>query len=229
MTGRLRTALKAGYRAVSEEFANLRTLLPPAAPDLSREAMEFWPPCGDEDASSSCPQDRPFDLVLSLFAYREDVREGIRAAKYAGRSDVARTLARMLFEAIGGEWADRFPAGFRPTIVPVPIRPAKYLRRGYNFPALVALPLGRLAGWPCDPLLLRRTGERRPQAGSPLAAREENIRGAFSARSGARVPPGILLVDDVYTSGATVAACARTLKNAGAEHIVVLTVARAVL
>ncbi len=202
---------------------------PRRRPISPRRRSEPGPPSGQEQEISSCPHDRPFDLVLSLFAYRKEVRGGIRAAKYAGRSDAARTLARILFEAIRGKWADRFPAGFRPTIVPVPIRPGKYFQRGYNFPALVALPLGRLAGWPCDPLLLRRTGELRPQAGSPPAAREENVRGAFAARPGARVPPGILLVDDVYTSGATVAACARTLKNAGAEHIVVLTVARAIL
>jgi ComF family protein len=176
-----------------------------------------------------CPCHRPFELALSLFTYEENVREGIRAAKYAGRSDVARTLARRFFEAIRGGWADRFPAGFRPTVVPVPIRPVKYFRRGYNLPALVALPLGRLAGWPCDPLLLRRTGEHRPQAGLPLAARDKNVRGAFTVRTGARVPRQVLLIDDVYTSGATVAECARTLKMSGAEHIVVLTVARAIL
>jgi ComF family protein len=178
-------------------------------------------------ASPPCPRHRPFALALSLFAYEENVRVGIQAAKYAGRSDVARTFARHFFEAIRGEWADRFPVGFRPTVVPVPIRPVKYFRRGYNLPALVALPLCRLAGWPCDPLLLRRTGDRRPQAGLPLAAREENVRGAFTIRTGAQVPRQVLLIDDVYTSGATVAACARTLKMAGAEHIVVLTVARA--
>lgn len=141
---------------------------------------------------------------------------------------MARTLARRLFEAIRGDWADRIPDGFCPTIVPVPIRPWKYFRRGYNFPALVALSLVRLCGWPCDPLLLRRTGERRPQAGLPISVRERNVRGAFAARRGARAPAHVLLVDDVYTSGATAAACSRTLKMAGAEHIVVLTVARAV-
>ena len=177
----------------------------------------------------SPPRHQSFALALSLFAYEENVRGGIRAAKYAGRSDVARTFARLFLEEIRGGWADRFPAGFRPTIVPVPIRPGKYFRRGYNFPALVALSLGRLAGWPCDPLLLRRTGERRPQAGLPLAARNENVRGAFLVRAGARAPRQVLLVDDVYTSGATVAACARKLKTGGAEHIVVLTVARASL
>ncbi|HEU5361585.1 MAG TPA: hypothetical protein VFU42_10560 [Candidatus Deferrimicrobiaceae bacterium] len=155
--------------------------------------------------------------------------EGIRTAKYGGRSDLAHVLARILFETIRGAWADRFPAGFRPTIVPVPLRAGKYFRRGYNFPALVALPLGRLAGWPCDPPLLRRTTERRPQAGLPLSDRKKNVRGAFTARPGAQVPSHILLIDDVYTSGATAAACARALKKGGAEHIVVMTVARAIL
>jgi len=228
---RLRAALQAGYRTVAGEIALLRSLLPPATPDLSYDAIGVWPTVETGGpmpvASLPCPRHRPFELALSLFAYEENVREGIRAAKYAGRSDVARTLARRFFEAIRGGWADRFPAGFRPTVVPVPIRPWKYFRRGYNLPALVALPLGRLAGWPCDPLLLRRTGEHRPQAGLPLAARDENVRGAFTVRTGARVPRQVLLIDDVYTSGATVAECARTLKMAGAEHIVVLTVARA--
>jgi predicted amidophosphoribosyltransferase len=171
----------------------------------------------------------PFDFVLSLFPYEGKIREGIRAAKYGGRSDAARSLARRLFTVIREDWAGRFPAGFRPTIVPVPIRPVKYFRRGYNFPALVALFLGRLTGWPCDPLLLRRTRERRAQAGLPLSAREGNVRSSFTVRPGAHIPCHVLLVDDVYTSGATVAACASALKIAGAEHIVVLTVARAIL
>jgi ComF family protein len=234
------------YRTVSGEFALLRPLLPPPSPDLSYDALGAWPLCREEAIVSSgapatgaggsppvdsppCPHPRPFELALSLFAYEADVREGIRAAKYAGRSDVASAFARRFFEAIRGDWADRFPAGFHPTVVPVPIRPGKYFRRGYNLPALVALSLGRLAGWPCDLLLLRRTGERRPQAGLPLAARSENVRGAFIVRTGAQAPRQVLLVDDVYTSGATVAACARKLKTGGAEHIVVLTVARAIL
>ena len=234
---RLRAAWEAGCRRVSGEIALFRSLLPPAMPDLSPETVGNWPvrrgewvatPDAFPGASPSRHTSRPFDLALSLFLYEGDVREGIRAAKYGGRSDVARTLARRLFEAIRGDWADRIPDGFCPTIVPVPIRPWKYFRRGYNFPALVALSLVRLCGWPCDPLLLRRTGERRPQAGLPISVRERNVRGAFAARRGARAPAHVLLVDDVYTSGATAAACSRTLKMAGAEHIVVLTVARAV-
>jgi ComF family protein len=234
MRVRLRAAFRDGIRAVSEEFSLLRSLLPPATTDLSPEAIGSWP--GSREGAPfppgvcpPCPHPRPFDLVLSLFAYENGVREGIRAAKYAGRSDVATTFARHLSEAIRGDWADRFPAGFRPTIVPVPIRPAKYFRRGYNLPALVALPLSRLTGWPCDLLLLRRAAERLPQAGLPLAAREINVRGAFTARPGAQIFPHVVLLDDVYTSGATATAASRILKKAGAKHIVVVTVARAIL
>lgn len=244
---RLQTAWETGYRTVSGEISLLRSLLPPAMPDLSPEAVGNWPPCREERFAPDCQvptcgtpyalrgtdmhysSPPPFDFVLSLFAYEAEAREGIRAAKYDGRSEVARILARRFFEAIRGDWADRFPAGFRPTIVPVPIRPQKFYRRGYNFPALVARPLGRLTGWPCNLLLLHRVGKRPPQAGLPLSAREKNVRGAFTARPGAKAPRHVLLLDDVYTSGATVAECARTLKKAGAEHIVVLAVARAVL
>jgi ComF family protein len=225
----LQAGWEAGYQRISDEISLLRSLLPPAMPDLSPEAVGNWPACREEGIGTPRPAPPPFDLALSLFAYRADAREGIRAAKYDGRSEVARILALRFYEAIRGIWADRFPAGFRPTIVPVPIRPEKYFRRGYNFPALVARPLSRLTGWPCDLLLLRRVGKRPPQAGLPLSAREKNVRGTFTSRPGAKAPRHVLLLDDVYTSGATVAACARTLKKAGAEHIVVLTVARAVL
>ncbi len=229
---RLAAAWDAARRAAAADLIVLRALAPPAAPDLSAAAVGRWPFCPEAERPfrpvPAPGRPRPFDLVLSLFPYEGEVRTGIRAFKYAGRSDVAPVLARRLFEAVRGEWADRFPAPYRPTVVPVPIRPWKYLRRGYNVSALLAVPLGRMTGWPCDPLLLRRTRESRAQAGLPLGAREENVRGAFAVRPGTRCPRRVLLVDDVYTSGATAAACARALKGAGAEHIVVLTVARAV-
>lgn len=127
------------------------------------------------------------------------------------------------------EWADLFPDRFRPVIVPVPIRPWKYFRRGFNLPAQVGRRLARRTGWTFGPLLLRRTREGAPQAGLPLTLRAANIRGSFSVPPGGRIPREILLLDDVYTSGSTAGECARALKRAGAENIVVLTVARAVL
>lgn len=186
-------------------------------------------PRGTRSDCPSCDPPPPFDCARSLFVYEGSVREGIRAAKYARHAVPAAALAGRLLEAIRGGWCDRFPSDFRPAVVPVPIRPAKYFQRGFNLPALVGQDLARLAGWPFAPRALRRTMEGRPQAGRHLADREENVREAFQATPGLRPPPEILLLDDVYTSGATARACSRALKTAGARHIVVLTVARAVL
>ena len=176
----------------------------------------------------SCAASPPFDFARSLFVYEGRVREGIRAAKYGRGAVPAEALAERLLEAMRGKWFDHFPDGFRPAIVPVPILPAKYFRRGFNLPALVGAALAHIAGWPFAPRILRRSGGSRPQAGLPLAAREENIRGAFRVPVGIAAPTDALLLDDVYTSGATAKECALALKTAGAEHIVVLTVARAV-
>ncbi len=156
------------------------------------------------------------------------MREAIRGSKYGRRPFPSRAVAEHLLGAIRGRWADRFPASFRPTVVPVPILPSKYFRRGFNLPALVGRDLAGRAEWAFDPLLLARTAETRPQAGLPPAERERNVRGSFRPAARRPVPPDLLLLDDVYTPGATAAACARVLKTAGGRNIVVVTVARAV-
>jgi len=151
------------------------------------------------------------------------------AAKYGNVPIAADAVAHRLLQTLRTEWSDLFPDRFRPVIVPVPIRPWKYFRRGFNLPAMVGRCLARRTGWTFGPLLLRRTREGAPQAGLPLSRRAANVRGSFAVPSRRKIPQEILLLDDVYTSGATAGECARALKRAGAEHIVILTVARAVL
>ena len=150
------------------------------------------------------------------------------AAKYAGRPYPVDAVALRIHEALARRWKDLIPDRVPPTVVPVPARPWKYLRRGFNLPALIASRLSRRSGLPFDPLALSRTGEQVPQARLPGSLRHENVEGAFRVPRSRKVPPAILLLDDVYTSGATVEACARALKCAGADSIVVVTVARAV-
>jgi len=181
------------------------------------------PPC--DACARALP---PFDAARSLFSHSGDVRAAILSAKYAGRAFPAGQVADRLREAIRGPWKDLFPAGYAPTVVPVPVRPWKYFRRGCNLPALVGSRLARAFCWPFDPLLLRRDRERLPQAGLPIGERPGNVEGAFRVPPGREIAGPVLLLDDVYTSGATAAACSRALKRAGAGHIVVLTVARAV-
>jgi len=149
--------------------------------------------------------------------------------KYGGRGAGSVVLAERLIEAFAGRWSGLIPDDARPAIVPVPLRPWKYFRRGYNVPALIGSALACRTGWTFAPALLRRDRERRPQAGLPLPARTKNVEDAFYVPREARLPPLLLLLDDVYTSGATAASCARALRKAGADRIVVATIARAVV
>jgi ComF family protein len=110
-------------------------------------------------------------------------------------------------------------------LVPVPAQGERLLRRGFY-------PAGALAGelarrWELPMLeLLERTGPPRRQRGLPLAERRQNVTRAFRSRD--RAPLSVCLIDDVYTSGATVLACAGALRRAGARRVEVITLARAV-
>ncbi len=137
-------------------------------------------------------------------------------------------MADRLREGICGPWRDLLPDGARTTVVPVPVHPWKYFRRGFNLPSLIGLHLSRGLGAPFEPLTLLRNRERSPQAGLPLAERLRNVERAFRVPEGRPLAGHVLLVDDVYTSGATAESCARALKSGGADPIVVVTVARTV-
>lgn len=228
------------------ELSSLRDLLPAAIPDLSSSAVSRWPAhilsvcprCGAFGASVAPPHPSPcgscaaspppFDAARSLFGYAGDVRAAIVAAKYAGRPYPVDAVARRIREALMGRWRDLIPDAGPPTVVPVPVHPWKYFRRGFNLPALIASRLSRHGGYPFDPLALSRTRGRIPQARLSGIRRHENVAGVFRVPQGRRIPPSILLLDDVYTSGATAEACALALKSGGADSIVVVTVARTV-
>jgi predicted amidophosphoribosyltransferase len=227
-------------------IGELRDLLPAVSPDLSSSAVARWPAhafavcprCGAFVGSGPALHPSPcdlcaavppsFDVARSLFAYAGDVRAAIVATKYASSPYPVDAVALRLRDALAERWRDLIPDGALPTVVPVPAHPWKYFRRGFNLPALIASRLSRQIGLPFDPLALSRIRERVSQSRLPGILRHENVEGAFRVPRGRVVPPAILLLDDVYTSGATAEACARALKSAGADSIVVVTVARAV-
>jgi ComF family protein len=113
--------------------------------------------------------------------------------------------------------------------VPVPLHPARQKERGFNQAELIARPLARKMGKPLRSWLLVRT---RPRPDKLRLSRKERwriVRGAYSTRQGSQVDNlRVLLVDDVFTTGATLDACSRALKRAGAASVVALTVARVV-
>jgi competence protein ComFC len=115
------------------------------------------------------------------------------------------------------------------TIIPVPLHPRRLRWRGFNQSVLLARQIGRAYNLPLDCFTLLRKVDTPPQTQLPEEDRRKNMRGAFAlSRKTAVKGKCLLLVDDVYTSGATVNECSRVLKQGGARAVFVLTLARAV-
>jgi ComF family protein len=114
-------------------------------------------------------------------------------------------------------------------IIPVPLHSERERERGFNQASLLARELARLGHLPLDEhCVVRRVHTERHRAGMDARARRDSVANAFAIRHPKSVASQrILLVDDVFTTGATVSACAAALKEAGAEEVFVLTVARA--
>jgi ComF family protein len=114
-------------------------------------------------------------------------------------------------------------------IVPVPLHAKRERERGHNQAAVLARELARVTGLELDEhVLVRRTHTERHRAGMDARARRESVAGAFEVRAPKQISGRrVLLVDDVFTTGATVSECAAVLKSAGAAEVFVLTIARA--
>ncbi len=122
--------------------------------------------------------------------------------------------------------AARVPVPAVDVVVPVPPDGARLLERGHHPAGRLATVLAERWSLPCDRALLTRTRPSARQTGLGLADRGRNVRGAFKATR--TVPRHVLLVDDVYTTGATASAAASALRAAGAVTVRVVTFARAV-
>lgn len=145
----------------------------------------------------------------------------IHRLKYAGRPDLARPMARLMFERLG------LPRLTREVwLVPVPLHPERLAERGYNQSGLVARALARLTGASVSPAALRRVIATRAQARLNRDARAENVRDAFLARN-AVAGRAVILVDDVVTTGATAEGSIAALRAAGARVMGMVAIARA--
>jgi len=112
-------------------------------------------------------------------------------------------------------------------MVPVPVSPGRLAERGYNQSLLLAKELGKITGMAVLENILIKTRETAQQAKLNRAARENNLLDSFCLPFPQRVKRAhVLLIDDVATTGATLEACARTLKKAGALRVAALTFAR---
>lgn len=172
--------------------------------------------------SAAAAADPPaYDRARAVAVFNDDsvLRRLIHGMKYADRHDARRLFGRWLASAGAELLVDA------DVMVPVPLTRWRLIRRQFNQSALLAAEVALLSGVPSDPHLLVKSRTTRPQVGLTRAQRQENVRGAFhvpSSRRPAIEGRRILLVDDVITTGATVAAATRALQQAGASRVDVL-------
>lgn len=161
-------------------------------------------------------------LTLYRFHKNDRLRKVIHAMKYEGVYRLSSLFGTLLAEMIGGSLI----AGHCDCIVPVPLHKLKVIERTYNQSEIIARSLGAALGKDVRVDLVTRTKYTESQAGLSPRERLRNVGNAF-APSGNAVPENILLVDDVLTTGSTVAAVMQSLKSAGASNISLATIALA--
>lgn len=195
-------------------------------PYCARLGIPFAYDLGPDALSAEAIADPPpFDRCRAVAVYDDVARQLVHGLKYRDRLDLARWMAAWMRRA-GGELVAQADV-----IVPVPLHRWRLWRRRYNQSALLAETVARAAGKPLVPQVLRRVRATVQQVGLTAGERDRNVRGAFrvAALDQARVAGRrVLLVDDVYTTGATVKACTRALLRAGAADVDVLVFARVV-
>ena len=165
--------------------------------------------------------DDAFTAARACGSYEGALRASILELKRQPR--VAQRLARLMFDTL-----QREPVNSADLIIPVPLHPDRERERGFNQAALLARELASLGQLPLDEHSIgRRVHTERHRAGMDSKARRDSVAGAFTVRHpDAIIGCRVLLIDDVFTTGATVSACAAVLKDAGAEEVFVLTLAR---
>ncbi len=179
---------------------------------------------GDNVVSADAiAQQPPFQKARSAVLYDDLPRKLISRLKYEDRPDLSSVLARWMQPAMVELCHDN------PLIIPIPLHQLRLIQRRFNQSALIACALAKFSGLDFHPIAITRIKNTRPQVGLTRKGRAENVRGAFrvsphGAMAMAKRP--VILVDDVVTTGATVAAASRACLRAGASAVQVISFAR---
>ena len=199
---------------------------PIAPPFCQRCGLPFEGDLTTAFACSNC-QELDFDFVAAQAAVISQgvVREVILRYKYQRHMWFEPFLAGWLVNRAVPALAWKNPS----LVVPVPLHPVKERQREFNQAARLAAPLAAALGIPLNARLLRRVSFTVTQTKLSRAARAQNMHGVFAVQPGTRLTGQVVvLVDDVFTTGATTNACAKVLRAAGAAEVWVWTVARGI-
>lgn len=180
---------------------------------------------GADTLCSECIQKLPeFDKAKFIFKYNDFSSKLITLFKYADKTHYSEVLSELIASTVKSDRAEDFDI-----VTSVPISRRRLIKRKFNQSAILANKVGSKLGVSANNLLISRMKNIPPQTGLKRKDRLKNIKGAFN------IPPKyeglvknsrVLLIDDVYTTGATINECSKMLKKAGAEHVFVITLAR---
>lgn len=208
-----------------------RCLCPSCAENIPSLEPPFCSSCGESfdgeiHDTFECPNCRDvkyaFEFARPALIRSEPAMSLIGGLKYGKRLHLARDIADLTLRAfvdprLAEAKEQRWP------LVPVPLHRRRYRWRQFNQAREIALPLGKSLGHPVLNLL-KRTRATPTQTRLTRSQRQKNLRGAFIAKPNEY--PGVILIDDVFTTGSTVHECARMLRKAGTGKVVVVTVLR---
>lgn len=218
--------LKTGERFLCGECEKKMVAIKP--PLCKKCGRPFWGhyeesgPFASQFLCGDCRSQRHYYVEARSYGHYEGVlKHLIHEFKYRGRRDLSKYLGGRMVSTLKTLGWPEFDCA-----VPVPLHIKRERERGYNQAALLADVLGREANLPvCRALVRVKPTEH--QTFLDKACREKNLTGAFAAAGGVNLKgKTVLLIDDVYTTGSTADECSRSLLNAGAAKVFVLTCAR---
>jgi ComF family protein len=225
-----RVLVHASTVPICEECLGSFAALGGAVCETCGQPLAAWSLGGARDEraaeSSVCPEcqtrEHGFDRARSYALYKAGLVRAIVLLKFERVEPLGRWFAGRLAEVARSQGLEA------DIVVPVPLYRQRERERGYNQADLIAKPLAGKLGLPYRAVLLVRTKPRPDKHVLSLEERWDSVRGAFATRPGTKVDNlRVLLVDDVMTTGATLDACAKALRGAGAKSVIGLTVARA--
>jgi predicted amidophosphoribosyltransferase len=193
-------------------------LVPPLCLACGADAGRAVPLCRACRRQMHAGAPAPAAASWAAFPYDGPAGALVRALKFGGRTTVADVMAAQIAALAP-------PDLLRGAVVPVPVHRDHRRRRGIDHAAALGKALARRAGLAYAPCLVR-VGDPQPQVGRGRKARMRGPAGSVIVRPGARVPSQALLVDDVITTGATLAACITALRDSGSQQITPVVYAR---
>lgn len=183
--------------------------------------------CGKEIISSDIEycfdcvrHKRTFEYGRALINYDEKAGSSMAKIKYRNK----REYLDFYGEAICARYEKVIRRMGADVLVPVPVHPSRRRERGFNQAELLARRIGERLGIPVSPQMLIRNKKTMPQKGLDPGGRLKNLEEAFTAGQVLKEVEGVILVDDIYTTGSTIEACTRALKKAGVKRVYFLAI-----